>query len=95
MTIRFFRRQTLIPGVLRLNFSKSGVSLSIGHRGLGWLTVGGPRGNRITAGLPGTGLFVTQIISPPRPARVNRLAIAALVVLVLALVVWALTTSLS
>jgi hypothetical protein len=57
MTIRFYRRRTLIPG-LRINLSKSGASLSVGRRGA-WLT-SGPRGQRATVGLPGTGLFLTQ-----------------------------------
>ena len=57
MTIRFYRRVSLIPG-LRLNASRSGLSLSIGHRGA-WYTVG-PRGRRATVGLPGSGLYWTD-----------------------------------
>jgi hypothetical protein len=48
MPLRFNRRVSIIPG-LRANFSKSGVSLSIGHRGL-WYTVG-PRGRRATVAI--------------------------------------------
>jgi hypothetical protein len=57
MTIRFFRRVRIIPG-LRINLSKSGASLSVGRRGA-WYTVG-PRGTRTTIGAPGTGLFWTE-----------------------------------
>ena len=61
MTLRFTRRVTLIPG-LRVNFSKSGASLSIGHRGI-WYTIG-PKGRRATIGLPGSGLYWTQHYPP-------------------------------
>lgn len=54
---RFYKRLTVVPG-LRLNLSRSGVSVSIGHRGL-WYTAGA-RGQRVTAGLPGTGIFYTE-----------------------------------
>lgn len=57
MGFRFFRRVQIAPG-LRLNLSKSGPSLSMGKRG-SWFTVG-PRGNRVSAGLPGTGLYYTE-----------------------------------
>jgi Protein of unknown function (DUF4236) len=50
MGLRFSRRVSLIPG-LRLHFSRSGVSASIGHRGA-WYTIGS-RGRRVTVGLPG------------------------------------------
>lgn len=54
--VRFFRRQQIAPGV-RVNLSKSGASLSLGHRGT-WFTMG-PRGRRTTIGAPGTGLYYT------------------------------------
>ena len=38
MGFRFYRRVPLVPG-LRLNLSKSGPSVSLGHRGL-WYTLG-------------------------------------------------------
>ena len=47
----------IAPGVT-LNFSKSGISTSLGVRGAK-VTVG-PRGVRRTVGLPGTGLFYTE-----------------------------------
>ena len=76
---RFRRSVRLIPGV-RINFSKSGVSTSIGGRGA-WLTVG-RRGTRATVGIPGTGISYTSfsasktgharapyvIRTPPQPA---------------------------
>ncbi len=65
MDLRFSRRLSLIPGV-RLNASKSGLSLSIGHR-RAWITVG-PRGRRVTLGLPGSGLYWTENM-PPASAR--------------------------
>jgi hypothetical protein len=64
MPLRFSRRLSIVPG-LRLNLSKSGVSASIGHRGA-WYTVG-PRGQRATVGLPGTGVFWTEKVSPAAP----------------------------
>jgi len=50
---RFQRRIALFPGV-RLNISKSGMSLSIGPRGLG-VTIS-RRGIHLNTGIPGTGL---------------------------------------
>ena len=61
MGFRFYRRVRIIPG-LRVNLSRSGPSLSIGHRGA-WYTVG-PRGRRVTLGLPGSGLYLTEHLSP-------------------------------
>lgn len=54
---RFFRRLRIAPG-LWLNLSRGGVSLSAGVRGLR-ATVGRDR-NRLTVGLPGTGLSFTK-----------------------------------
>jgi hypothetical protein len=89
MPLRFQRHVTLIPG-LRANFSKSGVSLSIGHRGF-WYTMSANGRRRATVGLPGTGLFYTHVEHiPPAPAihPTHRasfvLAILALVVLIFA-----------
>jgi len=53
---RFQKRVRLFPG-LRVNFSKSGISTSIGRRGA-WFTMG-PRGTRATLGLPGSGISYT------------------------------------
>jgi hypothetical protein len=54
MSLRFRRRVTLAPG-LRLNLSKSGVSLSAGPRGTS-VTVG-RQGIYRNLGVPGTGLY--------------------------------------
>ncbi len=57
MGLRFSRRMTLFPGV-RLNFSRHGVSASIGPRGAS-VTVG-PHGSAVNFGIPGTGLSFRQ-----------------------------------
>ena len=53
MGFRMRRSVRIIPGI-KLNFSKSGTSLSLGGRGL--TTNIGKKGTRTTVGLPGTGL---------------------------------------
>ena len=60
MGFRFRRSVRLFPGV-RLNFSGSGISTSIGVRGAS-VTVG-PRGSQLNVGLPGTGLSYRQPLS--------------------------------
>jgi hypothetical protein len=70
MVLRLWRRKRLFPGA-RINLSKSGVSLSIGRKGA-WYTAG-KRGQRVTLGAPGTGLFWTERI-PPHPGRADRRA---------------------
>lgn len=57
MAFRFWRRIRLAPGVT-LNLSKSAASLSFGPPGAKYTI--SPRGNRATAGIPGTGLFYTM-----------------------------------
>ena len=79
MSLRFYRRIALIPG-LRLNASRGGLSPSIGHRGA-WYTVGPHGHRRVALGLPGSGLFYTQSIPPGPPIRHHhRIAFAILVV---------------
>jgi len=56
LSFRFWRRIRLAPGVT-LNLSKSMASLSLGPRGAKYTI--SPHGNRMTAGLTGTGLFYT------------------------------------
>lgn len=57
---RFRRSVKLLPGV-RLNFSKSGISTSVGGRGA---TVNfGPKGTRSTLGLPGSGISYSTLHS--------------------------------
>jgi hypothetical protein len=53
MGFRFRKNLRLLPGV-RLNFSKSGASVSLGGRGLTYNI--GRKGTRATVGLPGSGL---------------------------------------
>jgi hypothetical protein len=61
-----------------MNLSRSGPSFSVGHRGT-WLTVGS-RGVRATAGIPGTGVFWTERVSPARtPHGGHQLAFVVLV----------------
>jgi len=66
MAFRFWRRIRLFPGVT-LNLSKSTASLSFGPRGAKYTV--SPRGNRATAGIPGTGLFYTVKDPGDRPRR--------------------------
>lgn len=58
MGLRFFKSVRLFPG-LRLNFSRSGVSTSVGVPGL-TLNLG-KRGVRRTVSLPGTGLSYSDM----------------------------------
>src|ERR1700719_195621 len=77
MGFRFRRSFKVAPG-FRLNFSKSGVSTSVGRRGL-WFTIG-PRGTRTTVGIPGTGLSYTEQSKLPRPAAPVDSSIATAVI---------------
>ena len=49
-----------------MDVSKCGASLYVGHHAA-WYTVG-PRGQRATLGLPGTGIFWTERITPIAPS---------------------------
>jgi hypothetical protein len=69
MGFRLWRRVRIIPG-LRANISRSGISLSIGHRGA-WYTVG-PRGRRVTLGIPGSGLYWTERLPAAAPPHVGQ-----------------------
>ena len=61
-----FRRSLHVAGPLRLNFSKSGLGLSLGVPGL---HIGkGPRGPYVRAGLPGTGIYYRKSLGN-RPVR--------------------------
>lgn len=57
MGFRFQRRFTILPGVV-LNFSKSGVSLSLGPRGAKYTL--STKGHRGTIGIPGTGMSYSK-----------------------------------
>lgn len=66
MGFRWRRSVQIVPGV-RLNFSKSGISTSIGGKGI---TVNlKPGRTRTTVGIPGTGLSYTASISSSSRAR--------------------------
>ena len=87
MGFRLWRRVRIVPG-LRVNLSKSGVSLSVGRRGA-WYTTG-PRGQRVTVGAPETGLFWTQQ-SPSSLTRGkgHRVALAIMALFGILTLVWA------
>lgn len=72
MALRFRKSVKVAPGI-RLNFSKSGVSTSIGGRGAR-VNIS-KRGVRTTAGLPGTGISYSQLHKgvPNRNDKPNRL----------------------
>lgn len=61
MGFRFRRSVRLFPGV-RLNFSASGISASVGVRGAS-VTVG-PRGSHVNLGIPGSGLSFRAPLAP-------------------------------
>ena len=65
MGFRFRRTLGILRG-LRLNFSKSGISVSAGVRGLHYTV--GSKGTRTTVGLPGSGLSHTDYHPYPPPA---------------------------
>jgi hypothetical protein len=86
MPLRFSRRFSVIPG-LRMNLSKRGASLSVGHRGT-WYTLG-RLGRRATVGLPGTGLFWTERVPPAAPPHGgHRVTFVAVVLVVAGLLAW-------
>src|SRR4051794_29896104 len=70
MSLRFMKRMSILPGV-RLNFSGSGISTTIGVPGAS-VTLGGRNGATLNLGLPGTGISYRQPlksappVSPPR-----------------------------
>ncbi len=86
MGLRFRRSIRLLPGV-RLNFSRSGISTSLGGHGA---TVNlSHRGVRTTVGLPGTGLSYSHLdphqngtsASPAQPQSTGAGCLVALVVI--------------
>ena len=66
MGLRFRKSVKICKGV-KINFSKSGASLSLGGRGHSINM--GKRGTRITAGIPGTGLSYSSLIGKPSKKR--------------------------
>ncbi len=85
MPLRIFKRVPLIPR-LRANISKSGISLSVGHRGA-WLTFG-PRGRRATLGIPGSGIYWTETAPPARPMHAGHQLVFVLLVVLLIAALW-------
>ena len=104
MGFRFRRSVKILPGV-RLNFSKSGVSTSVGTRGA-HVTIGHGQ-VRETVGLPGTGISYTEVhrtqtgsaqhvaappLPDPQPRSIGRQLIgAAVLIFVFELLVQAFT----
>lgn len=65
---RFYRRVKIAPGIT-LNFSKSGISASLGPRGA--KVTFGRHGMRQTIGIPGTGLHYTEYTSWKTKKKAN------------------------
>jgi Protein of unknown function (DUF4236) len=80
MGLRFRGSWSLVPGI-RLNLGLKSGSASFGTRGLHYTV--GTSGSRITAGIPGTGLFWTEklrsqsVAVPPQQRTQNQLTSAA------------------
>ncbi len=64
-----YRKSINLGGGLRLNLSKSGVGISGGVKGFRIGT--GPRGTRLTASIPGTGLYYTKNLSGGKKNSIN------------------------
>ena len=79
MGFRFRQSIKIAPG-LRLNLGLKGISVSFGGRGLTYTV--GRNGERVTAGIPGTGLsYTTKLSSSPAgkayPRGIVMIAVAA------------------
>lgn len=68
MGLRFRKCVKILPGV-KLNFSKSGASVTVGKRGMS--SNFSSRGTRTTVGIPGTGLSYTSYSKKPRTPEVK------------------------
>jgi len=55
--LRYWKRIKILPGVY-MNLGKSGISFSFGIKGLKYTK--GKNNERLTFGIPGTGLFYTK-----------------------------------
>ena len=60
MQLRFYKRVFITP-FIRLNFTNGGLSISFGHRRLGWLTLS-HRGIRWTIDTPLLGRYATDSV---------------------------------
>lgn len=67
MGFRFRKSVKIIPGV-RLNFSKSGVSTTLGGRGAS-LNIKHGRKTKMTVGVPGTGLSYSEHFGSNTPGK--------------------------
>lgn len=70
MGLRFRKSVKILPGV-KLNFSKSGTSVTIGKRGMS--ANFSSQGTRATVGIPGTGVSYTPYSKKPRVPKVKSL----------------------
>lgn len=68
MGLRFSKSIKLGKGV-NLNFSKSGIGMSVGTKGMRVGT--GPRGSRISANIPGTGIGYTKTFGKRKKRYLN------------------------
>ncbi|WP_170990104.1 DUF4236 domain-containing protein [Aquamicrobium sp. LC103] len=64
MAFKFRRTLKIAPGV-RLNVTHRGASARIGPKGLGY-TVNANGRKHVSAGIPGSGIHVSEQIAPPR-----------------------------
>lgn len=67
MAFKFRRTMKIAPG-LRLNLTHRGVSARAGTKGAGY-TVNANGQQHISAGIPGSGIHVSQQIAPPRKRK--------------------------
>jgi hypothetical protein len=84
MGFRFRKSVRLIPGV-RLNFSRSGPSVTVGGHGLS--TNYSKRGARSTVSLPGTGLSYSKSHTSLQPGATSPIGSIAKVILSLIIVI--------
>lgn len=66
MGFRFRKSVKLLPGV-RVNFSKSGTSLSVGGKGA--TANFSKRGTRVTVGIPGTGISYSENLNKSKKSQ--------------------------
>tara|TARA_R110000782_G_scaffold268615_3_gene365272 strand:- start:2373 stop:2648 length:276 start_codon:yes stop_codon:yes gene_type:complete len=69
MSFRFWRRISLHPNI-KLNISKTGISITFGRRGLNWTI--GRKGNTASVGLPGTGLSYRKHVPHPDINKITK-----------------------
>lgn len=67
MSFRFRRSVKIAPG-LRLNFTHKSASVRVGPRGAGF-TASTTGRRHVSAGIPGSGIHVSQQIAPPKKDR--------------------------